>query len=273
MKLITDRSKDNVSRLGELSQKRWDSMTEYEKAEWSGNPLTAAVYGYQDGVNLIPPSGTGVNFRDGSIVAEGNGTIVIGSAADFSNATVTLSAEFVLPGGELSLSWSDGMDAGIVLTAAGAVTEVIPESENTQLILHVSAGYYGKVMLELGRIRHAYTPYTEIIATASTKGAYNYSDFNRVERAVQEISELLDIALTTKTDWNVWDIPTNSDVARYLNNIRQLQDICGETTMLPENLNKLTHSTANTIESALLRCRNIAESALRCGELICGEVI
>lgn len=268
MKLITDRKKENESRLAELSRKNWDSMTASEKAEWSGNPLTA-----QGAANLIPPRGNGVTIRDGSIIVEEQGTIVIGNASDFSGVAVTLSAEFVSNGGELALGWSDGADAGVVLNAAGTVTETISGSTNTQLVLHVSAGYYGKVMLELGRTRHTYVPYTEVIETEATKGAYNFSDLNRVERAVAEIAEIIGVSVTTKTDWNGWDIPTRTDLERYLNNIRLLQEICGETTVLPENLSKLTYSTANTIELVLLRCRNIAENAIRCGEIICGEVI
>lgn len=267
MKLITDRKASNGTRLGELSRERWDNMTAAEKAEWTGNPFTT-----QEVANLIPPNGTNIKVRDGSIIADVAGSIVIGSAADLSGATVTLSAEFISSGGRLSLAWSNGADAGCVLNATGSVTATITQSTNTQLVLKVNAGYYGKAMLELGRVRHSYVPYTEVIATEATKGAYNFSDLNRVERAVKEIAELLGASITTKTDWSAWDVPTKADLERYLNNIRRLQEICGETTTLPENMNKLSYSTANAIESVLLRCRDIAEGAVRCGEIICGEV-
>jgi hypothetical protein len=247
-------------------------MTPYEKADWSGNPLTAGTYGYQDGVNLIPPIGIGVKVRDGSIIAEAAGSIVIGSAADFSGVAMTLSAEYVPPGGELSLGWSDGIDAGLVLSGAGSITETITTSTGTQLVLYVSAGYYGKVMLEMGRVAHDYVPYTETIPTEATKGAYNFSDLNRVERAVEELAELLGVEIETKTNWSAWDIPTRSDVTRYLGNVRTIQNLCGENTVLPETLEKMTYATANEIEAVLLRCRNIAESTIRCGELVCGEV-
>lgn len=267
MKLITDRKKENVTRVTELSLKTWNTMTASEKAEWSGNPLTSTVV-----ANLIPPHGDSVKVRDGSIIAEEYGAIVIGNASDFSGKTVTLSAEFMSARGELSLGWSDGMDAGCVLSAAGSVTETITESDGTQLILYVSAGYYGKAMLELGRTRHAYVPYTEVVATEATKGAYNISDLNRVERAVAEIAEMLGVSVETKTDWNIWDVPEKTDWDRYIGNIRLLQEVCGETTMLPEKIDKLTYSTANEIEAVLLRCRKIAEGSVRCGEVFCGEV-
>ena len=273
MNLITDRKQANVSRLGELSRKLWDSMTASERAEWSGDPLTAGDYGYDGAVNLIPLTGTGIKFRDGSIIAETSGTIVIGDAAVFAGNSVTLSAEFISPGGKLTLKWSDGTSAGCELSAAGYATETLTASTNTQLVLAVSAGYYGKAMLELGRTRHEFTPYTEIIPTEATLGAYNFSDLNRVERAVEEIAEILGISVETKTDWNGWDVPDKGDTIRYLNNIRLIQEVCGETTILPETMNKLTFGDANNIETALLRCRKIAESTLRCGEPFCGEVL
>lgn len=272
MNLITNRKKENTSRLGELSRKSWDSMTASERAEWSGNPFTAGDYGYSEAVNLIPPIGDGVRFRDGSIMADGSGMIVIGKSDDFSGNPVTLSAEYVSPGGKLSLVWSDGTSAGCELTVAGAATETLTVSANTSLLLSVSTGYYGKVMLELGRTQNSFVSYTEIIPTEATKGAYNFSDLNRVERAVEEIAEILGVNATTKTDWSVWDIPTKTDLMRYLDNVRLLQSICGETTLLPDGLNKMTYDIANEIEAALMRCRTIAEATLRCGEVFCGEV-
>lgn len=273
MKLITDRNKDNVYRLGELSKKRWDSMTPSERAEWSGDPMTADDFGYGGAVNILPPRGVGVTIRDGSIIATGTGTITIGPSTYFAGNAVTLSAEYVSPVGELSLEWSNGGSAGCVLDAAGSVTETLTAASNAVLRMKVSPGYYGKVMLELGRVQHAYVPYTEILPTEATKGAYNFSDLNRVERAVKDIAEILGLPIVTKTDWTVWDIPTKPDLKRYLDNIRLIQSVCGETTVLTGTMTNMTHTTANEIEAVLLRCRDIAEASIRCGELICGEVI
>lgn len=273
MKLITDRKQTNVNRLEELSRRRWDSLNAAEKAEWSGDPLTAGDFGYGSAVNLVPPVGVGVTIRDGSIYATQAGTITIGSSEYFSGNAVTLSAEYISSGGELSLEWSNGSSAGAVLTAAGSVTETLTGSANSLLRLRVKPGYYGKVMLELGRVVHTYVPYSEILPTETTKGAYNFSDLNRVERAVRDIAEILGVTVTTKTNWTVWDIPTKSDLDGYLANVRLIQSVCGENTALPENLNNLTYNVANEIESVLLRCRSIAEGLVRCGEPICGEVL
>lgn len=273
MRLITDREQANVTRLAQLSGKSWDAMTAAERAEWSGDPLTATAGGYTDAVNLLPPIGKNLRFRDGSIIADAAGTIVIGDAADFSGVAVTLSTGYMSEGGSLALMWSDGSNAGGGLTAAGSVEATLTTSSGTQLVLQVGAGYYGQVMLELGRVQHEYVPYTEVVPTRATKGAYNHSDFNRVERAVAEIAESLGIALETKTDWTIWDVPTASDTTRYLSNVTALRDACNIDIALPESLDKLTYSTANAIERVLVLCRAKADAMYRCGDLFSGEVI
>ena len=39
----------------------------------------------------------------------------------------------------------------------------------------------------------------------AAKGAYNYTDLNRVETAVKEIAEKLGLSLVTKTNWTLWE--------------------------------------------------------------------
>lgn len=115
------------------------------------------------------------------------------------------------------------------------------------------------------------------------KGAYNYTDFNRVEGAVKYIAEnlvltaqeLKDFAdelgvawlekifgvpyspsdyeeIQTKTDWNVYDIVSGQDRERYIGNIllvlRSLGIDLGE---ISDNMNNFDYKTANRIESSL----------------------
>ena len=118
----------------------------------------------------------------------------------------------------------------------------------------VETGAYARfkgVMLEIGDTRHEYVPYAEIVPTQATRGAYNYSDLNRVERAVAEISAGLGLGLVTKTDWRVWDIPTTSDMNRYLGNIIVIQRLLIGAPELPISMNNLTHEGANNIELIL----------------------
>lgn len=109
----------------------------------------------------------------------------------------------------------------------------------------------------------------------AAKGAYNYTDLNRVESAISELSDALLLGLTTKTDWNVWDIPTQSEMNRYLENVVAVTDACPSATpypTLPTGMNGLTLEGANNIEKALLRAFEIEISIPRCDELFCGEV-
>jgi hypothetical protein len=88
----------------------------------------------------------------------------------------------------------------------------------------------------------------------AAKGAYNYTDLNRVESAVAEIAPLFLLSLTTKTDWGLWDIPTKADMDRYLNNVVAIRDACpGNVAFptLPFSMSGLTFEGANNIEKVL----------------------
>lgn len=277
--LITDRTLRNVARRNELSVKGWANMTTAERTEWLGNPLEAR------GVNLLPcgpfySSSVNLKYRNAEIVATAKnmGTYlyavsIIGESANYENKRFTLSVDDIVSANgnpQIALYWHDdnGFEyAGASLTSAGSVLLDTSEWKNTNrrryLALYVyvtttemvtagaSARFVG-VMFENGYDRHEYVPYTEILPTLATKGAYNYSDLNRVERAVDEISERMGLGLTTKTDWSMWDIPTASDMTRYINNVRRIATAIGSTIVLPDSMNKLSYETANDIEKILL---------------------
>ena len=118
---------------------------------------------------------------------------------------------------------------------------------------------------------------------AGMKGAYNYTDMNRVGTAVQYLANRLinapdeldayraekgvsddpmfdlpyeadEIEVSPKTDWSVSDIPTQSQAAIYLGNISNLWSILtlpSETPSPPASLNALTFTVANNIEKIL----------------------
>lgn len=274
--LITDRKATNTARCIQLSKKGWAGMTDSEQAEWSGNPLTAAMGGYTLPVNLLPPIGEGVTFRNGSIIANTAGKVVIGNGSDFNGKTVTLSAETMSSGGNLALYWETSLsqvNANCTLTAAGTITSTLTTNNSgAKLVLVIAPGYYGKVMLSDGYAQSEYVPYYDIIPTEATKGAYNYSDLNRVERAVREIADELGLTVTTRTNWSVWDVPTAEDMQRYLDNVNLIRETCHSTLFLPDNMGKLTYNTANTIEEILSYAYRVADSICRCGETYCGEV-
>lgn len=137
----------------------------------------------------------------------------------------------------------------------------------------------------------------------ASKGAYNYTDLNRVESAVKELAAELGLNLVTKTNWTQWDIPVVSDMERYLGNVVAIRDACPDDIAfpsLPASMSGLTHVGANNIETVLLlayqsitgvgydntlgkfllgRSRlgeeNISDAtfSIRSGEVYCGEVL
>lgn len=117
---------------------------------------------------------------------------------------------------------------------------------------------------------------------SSNKGAYNYRDMNRVESSVVYLLDMLhslpekihqyadsngvawDDSLNvpydpskydeigTKTDWSVEDIPKVVELQRYLSNVEKLRGVLGyETDDLPEKMDHLDYSGANSIERSL----------------------
>lgn len=150
------------------------------------------------------------------------------------------------------------------------------------------------------------------------RGAYNATDLNRVGQAVSYLADRFTdlpgeleayreekgvaddelyhvpydpstVVVSPKQNWTVADIPTNSQVQTYLNNLlvlrRQLV-LPADAPMVPTSLNNLTFDTANQIEYllwlvnvALVKVENdlygkidrAAESFWYAGEVNCGE--
>lgn len=110
---------------------------------------------------------------------------------------------------------------------------------------------------------------------AGMRGAYNYTDLNRVELAVQTLAEILGVTVTVKTNWQATDVPKQADMNRYLDNIRKLRamnTILSTTPVAPVNMAGLTYRTANDIEQILVDIERHISTWFRCGDVICGEV-
>ena len=269
--LITDRTQDNVDYLLSLNQKGWAKMTPYERAIWTGDPNTASDFGYGEPINLIRnevcvANGVSLTFRNSYFTATGSGTatIVIGSADDFIGKNVTFAAEAISGSGHLELLWynseGDFQEAGCTLMTGHSLTRRLDAALDTwdYLVMRIYAQgtvTYHNVMLELGSTRHEYVPYTPVLPTIATKGAYNYSDLNRVEMLVAELSERLHLGLETKTNWGLWDVPKTSDMSRFRGNLAVIgiecfgRDVIAE---VPYDLSSMTYTHANRIEELLL---------------------
>ena len=118
----------------------------------------------------------------------------------------------------------------------------------------------------------------------SCKGAYNYTDLNRVEAAVRVIAEKLNalnipVSVTTKSDWTNKDLPTRSDMNRYLGNVLNLRNASSGLYLAPKppsTMEKLNYMGANDIEKTLMYINNWAdgmkEAQKYAGEFYGGEL-
>lgn len=100
---------------------------------------------------------------------------------------------------------------------------------------------------------------------SASLGAYNYTDINRVEAAVAEISQWFGLDLTTATDRTNWTMPVQystpgaNDIPmwKYLENVVAIRDNAlkwNDTLVfppLPETMDNLTWEMANNIEETL----------------------
>lgn len=100
---------------------------------------------------------------------------------------------------------------------------------------------------------------------ARHRGAYNYTDMNRVTTAAEYLdrhfskagylSGFTSVAPPHGGKWQAEDIPTASQANRYLENVRGISglfDPTPNTPDLPPDMENLTYGTANDIEKALV---------------------
>lgn len=94
---------------------------------------------------------------------------------------------------------------------------------------------------------------------SSLNGAYNASDINRVNTAVNYLAERLvstgyDVNVSAKTDYKIEDVPSTKDLTTYLENIAALRVVTMQPTTpdLPETMRWFTYDEANAIEKFLV---------------------
>lgn len=113
------------------------------------------------------------------------------------------------------------------------------------------------------------------------KGAYNYTDLNRIENWCTYIADILNsynypVKVTVKTNWNMTDFPTKFDMERIRQNINRLQQAYFSFTQIPQNLEYMTWRKANDIEKILYEINTLLNNMISqfyyCGELFSGEV-
>ena len=122
------------------------------------------------------------------------------------------------------------------------------------------------------------------VKNGTAKGHYNAADLNRVGTAMNEIAAWLktcgyDVSIRAKTDWKVGDIPTQSQMKQYLDDLAILRSsipLSSQTPEAPSDMDRLTWQEANDIE-LILRNFHMLFSAMEAawyysGETFCGEV-
>lgn len=109
---------------------------------------------------------------------------------------------------------------------------------------------------------------------AGMKGALSYTDYNRIESGIQELSAVVGASVSVKTDWDVNGYLTVADASRWLSNISNIRAKCsgpGNLSDTPASMNNLTYQDMNLIEEILAQVERIAnDHLLYCDEPICG---
>lgn len=119
----------------------------------------------------------------------------------------------------------------------------------------------------------------------SLKGAYNYTDLNRVGAAVRYVADRLYTecgavaSVTAKRDWTESDVPTLDQMETYLADVSAIR---GALTLpdtvppVPADMDGLTYLEANNIEQIIWDVNEIifrfSPGWLYAGEVISGEV-
>lgn len=101
---------------------------------------------------------------------------------------------------------------------------------------------------------------------AGMKGAYNYTDLNRVGAAVEYLTALLyslgyNVPTLPVTDWQESDIPFTAQMAQYLSNITELRNRLPYVAPdAPADMTGLTYQEANDIEEILYTLEDVLEA-------------
>jgi len=119
---------------------------------------------------------------------------------------------------------------------------------------------------------------------AGMKGAYNYTDLNRIGEAIAYLVErmeelaIYDDTIVPKTDWVMGDVPTQSQISALLTNLTKLRaklSLPDDAPAVPISLDSMTYETANDIEELLAviddRISRATVTFAYAGMYYCGE--
>ena len=103
------------------------------------------------------------------------------------------------------------------------------------------------------------------------RGAYNASDLNRVSIAMHYLQDRFHeygytVAVHSRMDWTVSDIPTQEEMNTYLTDLSSLRstfEVLKDTPAVPDTMEGLTVDAANDIEKILVNINTVIERTLR----------
>lgn len=114
------------------------------------------------------------------------------------------------------------------------------------------------------------------------KGAYNYTDVNRVGEAILLLQALFasygySVAVNVRTDWTAGEWPSQAEMDAYVQsiaNIRGVLSVASSTPWVPDSMDDGTVVIWNNIEQILLDVEvlinRMALTFPACGETACG---
>lgn len=130
----------------------------------------------------------------------------------------------------------------------------------------------------------AMTPEEQSEWIGGMRGAYNYTDMNRVEGFVRNLETRflekgIRLSLTTKTDWTRTSWPTESDMSRYFGNVEKVRaavKVDLDTPAVPTTATLFDYKKANDLEKILLAVGRwldrVEKSQMYSGDIYLGEV-
>lgn len=121
---------------------------------------------------------------------------------------------------------------------------------------------------------------TTDLLNLTSKAYYNYTDLNRIELWCEYLAEILNsylysASILTKSNWTMFDFPTQSEMERIRINISTLKQAYFSFTEIPQNLENMTWQKANDIEKVLYDIdyllRHMENNFVYCGVASCGQ--
>lgn len=141
-----------------------------------------------------------------------------------------------------------------------------------------------QVWLTLSQIAWAdMTDEQKAVWSVPMKGAYNYTDVNRVGEAILTLQALFasygySVSVDVRTDWKVGDWPTQAEMDAYVQsvaNIRGVLSVVSTTPAAPSGMDDGTVVIWNNIEQILLDVEDalnrLSQSMWYAGEIYSGE--